>query len=98
MAGLKDLKPDTIKAYFEFAKAVDKSDALSQKEKELISVAVSHAIQCSFCIEDHVKKARVAGAKEEEIAEAILVAAKVRAGATLTYAQNYAFKNQEQTK
>ena len=96
MTGLKELKPEIIKAYFEFSKAVDKTDTLTQKEKELISVGVAHAIQCSFCIEDHVRKARLAGAKEEEIAEAILVAAKVRAGATLTYAQHYAFKGEEQ--
>ena len=94
--GLKELKPDIVKAYFEFSKAVDKTDKLTQKEKELISVGVAHAIQCSFCIEDHVRKARVTGATEEEIAEAILVAAKVRAGATLTYAQNYAYKNEKQ--
>ncbi len=91
--GLKEIKPDIIKAYFEFSKAVDKTDKLTQKEKELISVGVAHALQCSFCIEDHVKKARVAGASEEEIAEAVLVAAKVRAGAVLTYAKHYAFKD-----
>ena len=95
--GLKELKPDIVKAYFDFSKAVDKTDKLTQKEKELISVGVSHALLCSFCIEDHVKKARIAGATEEEIAEAILVAAKVRAGSALTYAQKYAFKKEEET-
>jgi AhpD family alkylhydroperoxidase len=95
MMGLKEIKPEIVKAYFEFSKAVDRTEALTQKEKELVSVGVAHAIQCSFCIEDHVRKARVAGAKEEEIAEAILVAAKVRAGATLTYAQHYAYKNEQ---
>lgn len=93
--GLKELKPDIVKAYFDFSKAVDKTDKLTQKEKELISVGVAHAILCGFCIEDHVRKARAAGATDEEIAEAILVAAKVRAGAALTYAQNYAFKEQK---
>lgn len=96
--GLKELKPDIVKAYFEFSKAVDKTDKLTQKEKELISVGVSHALLCSYCIEDHVRKARVAGATEEEIAEAILVAAKVRAGSALTYAQHYAFKKEEQAQ
>ncbi len=93
---MKELKPDIVKAYFEFSKAVDKTDKLTQKEKELISVGVAHAIKCSFCIEDHARKARVAGASEEEIAEAILVAAKVSAGAVLTYAQHYAYKSEEQ--
>jgi AhpD family alkylhydroperoxidase len=92
--GLKELKPEVVKAYFDFSKLVDKTDKLSQKEKELIAVGVSHALLCSFCIEDHVQKARVAGATEEEIAEAILVAAKVRAGSALTYAQKYAFRNE----
>ncbi len=94
--GLKEAKPEIVKAYFDFSKAVDKTDKLTQKEKELISVGVAHAIKCSFCIEDHTRKARVAGATEEEIAEAILVAAKVSAGAVLSYAQHYAYKSEEQ--
>ncbi|MBI5227534.1 carboxymuconolactone decarboxylase family protein [Candidatus Micrarchaeota archaeon] len=94
--GLKELKPEIIEAYFNFSKALDKGTSLTQREKELIALAVSHALQCNFCIEDHVRKARIAGAKEEEIAEAILVTAKVRAGATLTYAQHYAFPKKEE--
>ena len=92
--GLKALKPDMIQAYFDFSNAVDKTENLPRKEKELIAVGVAHAIQCQFCIDDHVKKARAAGAGDEEIAEAIIVAAKVRAGSTLTYGKYYAFKKE----
>lgn len=93
--GLKDAKPEIVKAYFDFSKLVDKTDALSQKEKELIAVGVSHALQCSYCIEDHTRKARLVGATEEEIAEAIFVAAKIRAGSALSYAQHHAFKTEK---
>ncbi len=94
--GMKELKPEVIEAYFGFSKALDKSTTLTQREKELVAIGVAHALQCSFCIEDHVRKARIAGVKEEEIAEAVLIAAKVRAGAVLSYAQHYAFPKKEE--
>ena len=89
---LKELKPELTKKYLDFSKELDRSGVLSQKEKELIAVAVAHAIRCKYCIEDHTKKARAVGATDEEIAEAVFVAARVSAGSVLTYAQHHAFK------
>jgi AhpD family alkylhydroperoxidase len=43
-------------------------------------VAVAHTIQCPYCIEVHVKGAEKAGASKEEVAEAVLLAAALRAG------------------
>ena len=54
--------------------------ALDQKTKQLIAVAVAHVTQCPYCIEGHTKAALRRGASEEELMEAIWVAAEMRAG------------------
>lgn len=53
--------------------------------KELIAVAVAVAKQCPYCIAVHEKKARQAGVTEEELAEAVFVAAAIGAGAAVTH-------------
>ncbi len=54
--------------------------ALPEKTKQLIAVAVAHTTQCPYCIQDHTRLARRKGASDEEIMEAIWVAAEMRAG------------------
>ena len=54
--------------------------ALSKREKALIALAVSHAQKCPYCIDGHTKQAVRKGASEQEIMEAIWVAAEMRAG------------------
>jgi AhpD family alkylhydroperoxidase len=41
--------------------------------------------QCPYCIEVHSKKAKKAGATEQELAETTLIAAALRAGAAVTH-------------
>ena len=53
---------------------------IPRKHRELIAVAVAHTTQCPYCIEVHVKGAKKAGASKEEVAEAVLLAAALRAG------------------
>jgi len=48
-------------------------------------VAVAHVTQCPWCIEGHVKAARRVGATQEQIMEAIWVAAEMRAGAAFAH-------------
>ena len=55
------------------------------KYKELMAVAVALTTQCPYCIEVHAKKARKAGATEQELAETTLVVAALRAGGALTH-------------
>ena len=52
--------------------------ALSVKEKALISLAVAAQIPCTYCVWEDTKTARDAGASDEEIAEAVAVAAVTR--------------------
>jgi AhpD family alkylhydroperoxidase len=52
--------------------------ALSPKVKSLISLAVSAQIPCHYCVWSDTKAARDAGATDEEIAEAVAMAALTR--------------------
>ena len=53
---------------------------IPRKYRELIAVAVAHTTQCVYCIEVHTKNAKKAGASKEEVVEAVLLAAALRAG------------------
>jgi len=62
------------------------SAPLPVKYKELIAVAVALTTQCPYCIVVHSGNARRAGATDAELAEVAMVAAVLRAGATVTHA------------
>lgn len=49
------------------------------------AVAVAHVTQCPYCIRGHTKVARREGAAEQEIMEAIWVAAEMRAGGSFAH-------------
>ncbi|HZJ08627.1 MAG TPA: carboxymuconolactone decarboxylase family protein [Trueperaceae bacterium] len=75
-----NLAPDIYEAWREFGKQVFAAGALDAKTKQLIAVAVAHVTQCPYCIQSHSKQAKRAGATNEELMEAIWVAAEMRAG------------------
>jgi AhpD family alkylhydroperoxidase len=58
---------------------------IPRKYRELIAVAVAHAIQCAYCIKVHTQNAKRAGATKQEVAEAVLLAAALRAGAAAAH-------------
>lgn len=66
-------------------KALQFSDktALSPKVKALISLAVSAQIPCSYCIWEDTENAKRAGATEDEIEEAVAIAALTRHWSTI---------------
>ncbi|MGH9169534.1 MAG: carboxymuconolactone decarboxylase family protein [Acidimicrobiales bacterium] len=76
----KELAPGIHDAFEAFSRAVFSPGALPEKTKQLIAVAVAHTTQCPYCITGHTKLARRKGASDEEIMEAIWVAAEMRAG------------------
>jgi AhpD family alkylhydroperoxidase len=57
--------------------------ALSAKTKALIGLAVVAQIPCSYCIWADARAARAAGATDEEIAEAVAIAATERYWSTM---------------
>lgn len=74
--------------FFDYYSTVTEGDsALTAREKALIALAVSHAIQCSYCIEAYTTNSLQSGADEEQMMEAVHVAAAVKAGTTLIYAR-----------
>jgi len=83
---LKDYAPEAYDAYNAWVAAAFAEGALGRRTKELIAFAVSHAIQCPYCIDVHARGASSAGASREEMAEAIHVAAVTRGGASLVHA------------
>jgi len=79
------LAPAIDGAFLEFSRQVFAAGALDVKTKQLIAVAVAHVTQCPYCIRGHTKAARKAGAAEQEIMEAIWVAAEMRAGGAFAH-------------
>ena len=82
---LGDLAPEAWKGFLAFDEAAFQGGAIPLKYKELMAVAVALTTQCPYCIEVHAKKAKKAGATEQELAETTLVAAALRAGGAVTH-------------
>jgi AhpD family alkylhydroperoxidase len=83
---MDQLAPEAMKAFWAFDRAALADGAIPAKYKELIAVAVALTTQCPYCIDIHAANARKAGATETELTEAALVAAALRAGASVTHA------------
>jgi AhpD family alkylhydroperoxidase len=81
----KQAAPEMHDAFQAFSRQVFADGALPEKTKELIAVAVAHVTQCPYCIRGHARLAQRRGASEQEIMEAIWVAAEMRAGAAYAH-------------
>ena len=79
------LNPEIAAAFKAFGRAVFSNGALPVKTKQLIAVAVAHVTQCPYCIRGHTEAALAQGATEQELMEAIWVAAEMRAGAAFAH-------------
>ncbi len=82
---MKNLAPAEFAAWSGLDRIVKLDGAIPRKYRELIAVAVACTTQCPYCIEAHAKGAKAAGATREEIVEASLVAAALRAGGAATH-------------
>jgi AhpD family alkylhydroperoxidase len=76
----RELSGEIETAFKAFGQKVFADGALSAKVKQIIAVAVAHVTQCPYCIQGHTKAALRHGASEQELMEAIWVAAEMRAG------------------
>ena len=79
------VSPDTVRGYQTLSAANSKTTLLSEKIRQLISLAVAVTTRCDGCIVVHTDAALKAGATIEEIGEALGVAVAMNAGATLVY-------------
>ena len=76
---------EAMRAFVAFDKAALAEGAIPGKYKELMALAVAFTTQCPYCIEIHSNNARETGASDPEIAEAVLIAAALRAGGAITH-------------
>jgi AhpD family alkylhydroperoxidase len=82
---MAELAPAAMKAFYAFDQAAMAEGAIPAKYKELIAVAVAMTTQCPYCIDVHTGNAKKLGATEQELTEATLVAAALRAGGSVTH-------------
>lgn len=73
------------KKFFDYYGEVFKEGALTEREKSLIALAVAHAVQCPYCIDAYTSTCLEKGADEEQMMEAVHVAAAIRSGSSLVY-------------
>jgi alkylhydroperoxidase/carboxymuconolactone decarboxylase family protein len=65
--------------------AVFAEGALTAREKCLIALAVSHAVQCPYCIDAYTQASLENGSNLEQMSEAVHVASAIRGGASLVH-------------
>lgn len=82
---ISEFQPELAKKFFDYYGDVFKEGALTAREKSLIALAVSHAIQCPYCIDAYTSDSLEKGADEEMMMEAVHVAAAIRGGASLVH-------------
>ena len=82
---IRDFQKELGDKFFDWYDAVFEEGALSQREKALIALAVSHAVQCPYCIDAYTKGSLEKGADEEQMMEAVHIAAAIRGGASLVH-------------
>jgi alkylhydroperoxidase/carboxymuconolactone decarboxylase family protein len=71
--------------FMQYYGSVFAEGALTAREKSLIALAVAHAVQCPYCIDSYTQDCLSKGVDEEQMTEAVHVAAAIRGGATLVH-------------
>ncbi len=82
---ITEFQPELGKKFFSYYNDVFKEGALTEREKALIALAVSHTVQCPYCIDAYTSASLEKGADEEQMMEAIHVAAAIRGGSSLVH-------------
>ncbi len=77
--------PELADKFFTYYSAVFTEGALSAREKALIALAVSHTVQCPYCIDAYAKACLQQGSDLEQMTEAVHVATAIRGGASLIH-------------
>jgi AhpD family alkylhydroperoxidase len=86
LAEFKQLAPTEFATFVEFDKTVGRENgSIPKKYRELVAIAVACTTQCPFCLDVHTRAAKRAGATREEVTEAVMLAAALRAGASVTH-------------
>lgn len=77
--------PELADKFFSYYNKVFEDGALTAREKALIALAVSHVVQCPYCIDAYTDASLETGADLEQMTEAVHVATAIRGGASLVH-------------
>ena len=80
-----DFQKNLGEKFFSYYNDVFKDSELTAREKSLIALAVSHAVQCPYCIDAYSTDAFEKGWSESQMMEAVHVACAIRGGASLVH-------------
>ncbi len=80
---ITDFQKEYGEKFFDYYGSVFQEGALTAREKALIALAVAHTVQCPYCIDAYTNGCLSKGADEEQMMEAVHVAAAIKSGATL---------------
>lgn len=81
---ITEFQEEMGKKFFDWYGTVFNGDtALTEREKSLIALAVAHTVQCPYCIDAYTSTCLQKGADEEQMMEAVHVAAAIKSGAAL---------------
>lgn len=84
-ADMSEGNPELWRRFMDYYGAVFAEGALTEREKALIALAVSHALQCPYCIDAYTQSCLEKGSNIEEMTEAVHVACAIRGGASLVH-------------
>lgn len=82
---ITELQEKLGEKFFDYYNSVFEGDELSAREKALIALAVSHTVQCPYCIDAYTQSSMQHGVSEPEMMEAVHVACAIRGGASLVH-------------
>ncbi len=85
-AELRKLIPDTMAGFGAMAKAATQTQAVDEKTKEMIALALGVAARCDGCLGYHAKALVRLGATRQEVAEVLGMAIYMGGGPSLMYA------------
>ena len=92
---ITDFQKELGEKFFSYYNEVFKDSELTAREKSLIALAVSHAVQCPYCIDAYSSDAFEKGWSEAQMMEAVHVAAAIRGGASLVHGVQMMNKGKE---
>jgi alkylhydroperoxidase/carboxymuconolactone decarboxylase family protein len=82
---IADWDKELADKFFSWYGEVFEEGALTAREKSIIALAVSHAVQCPYCIDAYATDCLQKGVSKEQMMEAVHVAAAIRGGASLVH-------------
>lgn len=77
--------PQLAEAFFAWYGKVFDEGELTKREKNLIALAVAHAVKCPYCIDAYTSATLESGCSRAELTEAVHVAAAITGGAVLVH-------------